>query len=89
MKPKYTPGPWAVNDMVANYVVYKPNGKGIARTDYHNEQALADATLMAAAPEMLEALKLWQRLIVTSPDADRSQLAYLNSVIAKAEGRGE
>jgi hypothetical protein len=55
---KYTPGPWRVS----NEVGVSANPKGLlafADTDLHSkEEAIANAGLIAAAPELLEALKL-------------------------------
>ncbi len=52
---KYTPGPWAVNDMAVNYVIHSAN-RLQARTDEHSEVDLANARLIAAAPDLLNAL---------------------------------
>lgn len=68
-EPKFTPGPWAVCDEAPNdawYVgrtVYSPEqGRRVGDSGFfdHDELALANATLMAAAPEMYDAI--WQAL---------------------------
>ena len=62
-KIKHTPGPWGVS-LIASAHVVGPNNRGICSTggyqsnlkDYHNEN-LANARLIAAAPEMFELIK--------------------------------
>lgn len=62
---RHTPGPWrankvAVNPQAGGYVVLWPDtskpGVHHRRLDYRGEFLAADATLMAAAPDLLEAL---------------------------------
>lgn len=51
---KHTKGPWKVNDMALNYVVHSETFVQ-CRTDGHSDVDLANAQLMATAPELLEA----------------------------------
>lgn len=51
---KHTKGPWKVNDMALNYVVHSETYVQ-CRTDGHSENDLANAQLMATAPDLLEA----------------------------------
>lgn len=57
MKPKHTPGPWHVTSMTLNLVVVGANGGAVARTDYAGTLDEDNARLIAAAPEMLDALE--------------------------------
>lgn len=60
-KPKHTPGPWKVSDTIALQIESAVTKREICDW-YVNERTeqedLANARLIAAAPEMLEALKL-------------------------------
>ncbi len=81
--PKHTPGPWEYHIMpLSGYIVFQtwdvPTA-GYVKTE-------ADAQLIAAAPEMLEALKC----IVDTVWFDRLDTELILTVehaIAKAEGR--
>lgn len=75
---KHTKGPWQVRKNDYYYLV-ESEGYLIAQ----NERK-ADALLIAAAPELLEALKLaYDNLRRDAPD---SVLIPINKAIAKAEG---
>lgn len=91
-KPKHTPGPWQAHDNDGTgtlpcvlsekvncggnfYVAQCPNGN------------FADARLIAAAPELLEACKFALAQAGLSPDSPTA--AILKAAIAKAEGKGE
>jgi hypothetical protein len=61
MESKHTPGPWHIGVRQAEQIVYDQKGWAVANaTVYHGkedrEEMRANARLMAAAPEMLEAL---------------------------------
>lgn len=82
---KYTPGPWAVNDMGTDYVVHS-KGRIQARTDHHTPEDLANARLMATAPLMLKMLE------TIANDLAREQMSdedwnNVRRVIAKATGK--
>jgi hypothetical protein len=92
---KHTPGPWTTKrgtsqmvstdttvaalsdhaDDGARYWIFSP-------ADGHGDRA-ADAALIAAAPEMLEALKRWR----DRPSFRREDYEAACAAIAKAEGR--
>ena len=59
-----------------------PNSEGLCGEGW--DEALANARLIAAAPEMLEALRN-----LTHPMASDEDLQHALAVIAKAEGRAE
>ena len=94
---KHTPGPWRIGTAPPNgeqtigtirgmMVAVATTGVGM------EEETLANASLIAAAPEMLEALQslvnqFLQRGVFTDPEhPDRIALALAESAIAKATG---
>lgn len=68
-KAKHTDGPWIAapySSMVGAPVVASPNGRSIANVTYfglgadfqnHDDESAANARLIAAAPDLLEALE--------------------------------
>lgn len=95
-KPKHTPGPWAYGKVgrvtfgVVGPVEATREGSTIQRNIADNIVMEANAALIASAPELLEALKKVQALILEfGPEDDmaREQASTLYRVIAKAEGR--
>ena len=96
MKTKYTPGPWSVHcgDLVVSH-----SGRAIAdceATPYGdrpappNSEDAANARLIAAAPDLLEALKTCEGNISSLNGAHPSifgpWLKVVREAIAKAEG---
>jgi len=101
----HTPGPWDVQKAwrdrtePSNHWVYA-DGLFIAEVDGERPEALANARLIAAAPELLAACKTaledarraitgeWDIGSTDCPaDGFRCQAEYLEQVIAAAEGR--
>lgn len=63
MENKHTPGPWQVTSLNLNTIITNPNESGRIctmneRSSYNDEERQANAKLIAAAPQLLEALKL-------------------------------
>ena len=88
---KHTPGPWFTHrEGFSTVYVEARIGGGLIQevaacgpTAEGHEQQEANARLIAAAPDLLEALKWVQRAVVDdSPD----MWASISSAIAKAEG---
>lgn len=83
---KHTPGPW-VN---SNGTVHKKSGGWVANCDGHNgsgcEQCNANANLIAAAPEMYEALIRLNMATIISPDPE-SPYMQARMALNKAEGK--
>lgn len=93
---KYTPGPWVAD----GGVVYADHGLQvhICDTGLFSDQPFENARLIAAAPELLEALKSLKELCAEAiysaedggdvPDRDHQSLVWrlVNAAIAKAEG---
>lgn len=84
---KHTPGPWTVgyNDNQCVYSDYRQ----VASVQCNQKEWEANARLIAAAPELLEALKevlAWASYGV--PNARKEQMRKaVGGAIAKAEGR--
>lgn len=86
----HTPGPWTI---FGTFNVRGANGRGVATTGGINDGRIADggfaensanARLIAAAPDLLEALK-FARQIIGHPDDAGTKL--IDDVIAKATGQ--
>ena len=82
---KHTPGPWSVHPM-ALMAVHQP------KLECWIPQSKADARLIAAAPDLLEALREYRAAILFAQDkqalmsAIRSADDKARAAIAKAEG---
>lgn len=98
---KHTPGPWVVStqdsEKIDRRFLIKEQGFGgnlAAVFDVARHEAEANARLIAAAPEMLEALKAIRAVTcdpdgnvsIDGSDADREEIAKALAVIAKAGG---
>lgn len=101
-RPKHTPGPWEAQPEEAHrdYIrirgtqlglrykvanVLCPMYPGVA--DAELLETRANARLIAAAPELLEALKVAREWIVLALTADRPERIQIDAAIAKAEGK--
>ena len=89
---KHTPGPWSAEeyDKLSEFSINAAK-RQIARTNGHNldvDEHEANAHLIAAAPELYEALQYIQRwLNETGLDVHQSVPQMINAALAKAEGR--
>lgn len=90
-KMKHTPGPWFVSNGDLLRVARSNGGSPIVVAGVHKigsrggaclGDPLANARLIAAAPDLLEALKM-----VSGVDLHHEVLAAVDAAIAKAEGR--
>lgn len=102
---KHTPGPWSVSKDGDDYnITYNTDGNWLA-TVYDDDDPVAgrpesDASLIAAAPELLEALRRAERFITNGLELGYIRvpsmpnpvvgdtLGIILAAIAKAEGRG-
>lgn len=84
---EYTPGPWRVYD-ADDFIVAAGDGFSICDCqpgnpfDVTNAQAVANARLIAAAPEMLEMLR---HVVESGGVISQSELSDLAEMIIKAE----
>lgn len=99
---KPTPGPWRI---VNDYEIFGVTGEiGVINHSSLNAQAFADARLIAAAPQLLEACKAvldlldrlagdgavqWLRPPYCAAGVHESASERLEAVIAQAEGGGQ
>jgi hypothetical protein len=84
---KHTPGPWFAASEGSYKVASVTSNTGIyADTLPEAAQIAADARLIAAAPDLLEALKAARRFVVSSHEPVGSELDDIDAAIAKAEG---
>ena len=89
----HTPGPWKATLRELRHSVHGPEGQYIAdlmwRGNDKKEEQSADANLIAAAPELLDALQRVERhfrILPTDQDAPGSIFAQMTAAIAKATG---
>ena len=84
---KHSPGPWRLHGGYKTLVVDNEHELVVDATDYniHIGEAVANAHLIAAAPDMLEMLKEASEYLSGFPSI--RELAF--NVIAKAEGTNE
>lgn len=95
MAKTHTPGPWQMSGVRGTSPVYKGHGVGpdgqpyvviVPYNDKDHAECLANARLIAAAPDMLAALKA----LVTFFESTGFKTGFLadsRAAIAKAEGR--
>jgi len=91
MSAKHTPGPWAIDWNVSRIDVFSADAATLVATIRRStlsagidDVAKANARLIAAAPELLEALKA----ITAAPDLRTYGLAMQNACIAIARAEG-
>ena len=88
-KSKHTPGPWALSKSRAGHSIVCASGRTVAAahllgTIHPVDEVEANAHLIAAAPEMYEALK-WARILLDIEG--KYSLIGIDMALAKAEGR--
>lgn len=86
-KPTHTPGPWTVKERVDGHMVIKAadGTSNVAVLGLKNDGAEADALLIVAAPDLLEAARAMVN-VKSGFTADEA-MQLLDAAIAKAEGR--
>lgn len=87
MSKTHTPGPWKVG--LEGYVIHVSGYPCIARCENDEDQTRseANALLIAAAPELLEALKFMLERHLNSDTVTMGDARACRDAIAKAEGR--
>lgn len=85
----HTPGPWMVLRDDWKYQFIKAGDKTVAEVTLFGDESPHDARLIAAAPELLEAL-IGLAWLATPHFSDKAQLEHLEfceAVIKKAKGQ--
>lgn len=89
----HAPGPWSASpysSVVGSLISSGSRPVGAAFPQSVTAEALANARLIAAAPELLAALKWLYELnatgVFTLPDSDYAAITSAAAAIAKAEG---
>jgi hypothetical protein len=95
MKIKHTPGPWSIDPYQDEdwRVNISSNGWNVASA-YHmtddpvnvDDECMANARLIAAAPELLDVLKAWTEYAINK-DVPFELISQTRAAIATAEGR--
>lgn len=97
MTTKHTPGPWRVDTgqlvncgPTSRYLYVSAHGKSLCNFlhDHPSDSDVANFNLIAAAPELLEALKDARRYVAdyACDNPNHPTLAKVDAAIAKAEG---
>ena len=85
---EHTPGPWEWDENVHGIHITKPRDGTIpltvARIAGSNDESLANARLIAAAPELLAELEYAVKLL--APFGETAQVQRMRQVVAKARG---
>lgn len=89
---KHTPGQWKAELLPKECNIYSKSDGGIARIMHegkHKEEHEANANLIAAAPDMLEALKRIRTVadVVHPSETQKNIIAWADEAISKAEGK--
>ena len=91
MKPqcKGTPGPWKIGNYPDNDVVFGPDGHGVAWIEDTTAscEEEANARLIAAAPELLEALRKTNELLKDLDNTHTGDNRYADFAIQYSENR--
>lgn len=87
--PKHTPGPWRVEELYDDFVITvgPPTGSLIAEVDPLHEipsHAKANAHLMAASPDLLEALEFIAAWVPSPGLAIQDAIDTARAAISKA-----
>ena len=87
---QFTPGPWEVNKSdTCLIMVSKPIGLGVEKhiaDVQYNEERYANATLIAAAPAMYEALQATLAYFLRSKQSHAPEVRAIRTALAQAEG---
>ena len=100
---KYTKGPWEVMFEISTPFIGKKTTTGFIAISHvysvtgNEEERIANAQLISAAPELLEACKKFEKIWTTSEDhvdliknlIDSGFVKEIKQAIAKAEGFGK
>ncbi len=83
---KHTPGPWTIRESATHITVVGANNETIFHDDKRCPSVPEDARLVAAAPELLEALKLAAKINPYGSVENAAARDAARAAIAKAVG---
>ena len=87
IKPTPTSGPWTIDERYHGSYAIEPNVAWLGASSSHqNGENLANAQLIAAAPDLLEALQEMTRFCETGDYDGKDPLDVALQAIAKAKG---
>ena len=97
-EPKFTPGPWVIHECTRygdrsqyqEYEIWSDHCDVLVATEVrraHNDGGYANVCLIAAAPDMYEALKYLADNACTDRDGEHVRLSEAYAALAKAEGK--
>ena len=87
MQPQHTPGPWRICTRSPNYVERDIPSVATIAVCYDPSRAHADARLIAAAPDLVYALRALTPRLATNGHVDWHLVESARAALAKAEGR--
>jgi len=89
MSAKHTPGPWSIYSITFKgyHQIACAQGGRVCQVVPFKDEYKANARLIAAAPDLLEALKSMCEGFSALKDSDFPALAKARAAIAKAEGK--
>ena len=90
---KHTPGPWVVDGDETGLFIRMEKLKGVDEflaiyASPNPKQREADARLIAAAPELLEALRAYQKANRLHNDTEAKLYSEAEAVLTRAVGKG-
>ena len=89
MKHEHTPGPWTIQHGASPrvYLIDSPQGHAIGEIVYSDTRNPSDAQLIAAAPDLLQALNGMLQLFADTQDMeDYETVQFARAAIYKAIG---
>jgi hypothetical protein len=88
MTTQHTPGPWKTLKTFGGVtIILDPEDKSVAYLRGYKHPYKSNARLIAAAPDLLEALKVARHMIVEDGTPIGWSVSRLDEVIAKATGQ--
>lgn len=83
---KHTPGPWITRRKTKHWSVFTGSGSYLIEGQLDRPKE-ADALLIAAAPDLLEACKVMHKMLVDRDCGGLAGVILGENAIAKAEGK--
>lgn len=88
--PRWTPGPWYIRERTGGFTIWSDHGAVTSTTitplSSRRAEGEANARLVAAAPDLYEALEMVRDANESDPHIPPSALAKIHAALAKARG---